>query len=108
MIATPQALEGISAVAGTEVLRASDAGEFVFHVGAELTAPSGLGTAARRRILRDYRWDANLQRLGAALGVDEADPLPEIVPAAHRDRSCEVHQFDHFDHFTDSIAERTS
>ena len=71
VIATPQALEGISSVVGTEVLRAADAGEFIFYVGRELTAPSGLGTAARRRILRDYRWDANLQRLGAALGVDE-------------------------------------
>ena len=108
VIATPQALEGISAVAGTEVLRATDAGEFIVHVGAELTAPSGLGTAARRRILRDYRWDANLRRLGAALGVDEADPLPEIVPAAHSARSRHVDHFDHFDHFADSAAERTS
>lgn len=71
VIATPQALEGISAAAGTEVLRAADAGEFIHHVGNELRAPSGIGEAARRRILRDYRWDANLQRLGAVLGVDD-------------------------------------
>lgn len=82
VIATPQALEGISAAVGTEVLRAADAGEFIHHVGRELASPSDIGVAARRRILRDYRWDANLQRLGAALGVEEAEQADQTDPGA--------------------------
>jgi sugar transferase (PEP-CTERM/EpsH1 system associated) len=73
VVATPQALEGICAAVGTEVLRAADAGEFIYHVGQELASPSDIGVAARRRILRDYRWDATLRRLGAALGVQDTD-----------------------------------
>ncbi len=71
VVATPQALEGISATVGVEVLRAADAGEFIYYVGRELLAPGDFGVAARRRILRDYRWDDNLRRLGAALGVED-------------------------------------
>ena len=82
VIATPQALEGISAAVGTEVLRAAGAGEFIHHVGRELASPSDIGVAARRRILRDYRWDANLQRLGAALGVEEAEQTDQADPSA--------------------------
>ena len=88
VVATPQALEGISATVGTEVLRAAGAGEFIYHVGRELSSPSDIGAAARRRILRDYRWDANLQRLGAALGMQDAgqsDQSDLSAPAVRRD-----------------------
>ena len=81
VVATPQALEGICAAAGTEVLRAAGAGEFIYHVGQELSSPSDIGVAARRRILRDYRWDANLQRLGAALGVPDTGQADLAEPA---------------------------
>ena len=84
VVATPQALEGISATVGAEVLRAADAGEFIYYVGRELVAPGDFGVAARRRILRDYRWDDNLRRLGAALGVadDEIGDGGGIVDVA--------------------------
>ena len=81
VVATPQALEGIGAAIGSEVVRAADAGEFIYHVGRELASPSDIGMAARGRILRDYRWDANLQRLGAALGVQEAGPEDQVDQA---------------------------
>ena len=73
------------------MLRAADAGEFIYQVARELSSPSELGVAARRRILRDYRWDANLQRLGAALGVqeaertDQADRADPAARLAHQD-----------------------
>lgn len=78
VIATPAALEGISAVAGTEVLVAADAQDFITQLRRELATPGRLGVAARRRVLRDYQWRTNLQRLGRLLGVDEvlAEPQP--------------------------------
>jgi sugar transferase (PEP-CTERM/EpsH1 system associated) len=69
VIATPQALEGICAIAGTEVILADGAAEFIRHIAQRLTSPEGIGPAARCRILLDYQWQRNLQRLGAALGV---------------------------------------
>ena len=84
VVATPQALDGIGAAVGPEVLRAADAGEFIYHVARELASPSDIGLAARRRILRDYRWDANLQRLGAALGVQEAERQEQADPEDRR------------------------
>ncbi|MET0266173.1 MAG: TIGR03087 family PEP-CTERM/XrtA system glycosyltransferase [Duganella sp.] len=78
VIATPAALEGISAIAGTEVLVAGDAQAFIAHAGRELDMPGRLGIAARQRVLRDYQWNTNLQRLGRLLGVE--DVLSEQQP----------------------------
>jgi sugar transferase (PEP-CTERM/EpsH1 system associated) len=73
VIASPQALEGIQAERGAEVLCANGGAEFISLICRQLHAPDPrIGLAARRRILRDYRWSHNLQRLGSALGV-EAD-----------------------------------
>ena len=69
VVATPQALEGISAIAGSEVIRADGADEFIALIGQQLSSPADIGYAARRRILQDYQWERNLQRLGAALGL---------------------------------------
>ncbi len=83
VLATPQALEGISAVAGVELVLARDEGEFLDQCLRLLAAsgPDLVGMAARRRILRDYNWDANLARLGALLGLSQAARAPaEALP----------------------------
>ncbi|NGZ87096.1 TIGR03087 family PEP-CTERM/XrtA system glycosyltransferase [Duganella aceris] len=69
IIATPQALEGISAVPGVEVIGADGADEFIRHISHQLTSFDDFGLAARRRILLDYNWERNLQRLGRVLGI---------------------------------------
>lgn len=81
VIATPQALEGISAVPDAEVIEADGAAEFIRHVGLQLTSFRDIGPAARRRILSDYNWERNLRRLGAALGVSDA-AAPSATHAA--------------------------
>ncbi|WP_343731643.1 TIGR03087 family PEP-CTERM/XrtA system glycosyltransferase [Duganella sp.] len=85
VIASPQALEGIQAVHGTEIIRANGGAEFISAICRQLHAPeSGLGMAARQRILRDYRWSENLQRLGRVLGVETH--LPDSLPTAEATR----------------------
>lgn len=75
VVATPQALEGISAIHGAEVLSANGGAEFISIICQQLHAPDdAIGDAARLRILSDYRWGDNLQRLGQALGVQATQP----------------------------------
>lgn len=80
VLASPQALEGLHAVQGQEVLCATDAAQFIATALAVLTTPQHLaiGPAARRRVLADYCWDSNLKRLGALLGL----PATAMEPAA--------------------------
>jgi sugar transferase (PEP-CTERM/EpsH1 system associated) len=81
VIASPQALEGIQAERGAEVLCANGGAEFISLICRQLHAPDPrIGLAARQRILRDYRWSSNLQRLGSALGVDVAVQAMESTP----------------------------
>ena len=74
MVASPQALEGISALPGAELLLADSAGEFIAHLTRLLTEKPDrtIGTAARKRVLQDYSWDRNLARLGTLLGLPDA------------------------------------
>ncbi|MET0321892.1 MAG: TIGR03087 family PEP-CTERM/XrtA system glycosyltransferase [Duganella sp.] len=72
VVVTPQAAEGISAVAGAELLVAADRQGFIDTVVQALAAPAApaaIGLAARQRVLRDYRWDHSLARLGRLLQV---------------------------------------
>jgi sugar transferase (PEP-CTERM/EpsH1 system associated) len=81
VIASPQALEGIQAERGAEVLCANGGAEFISLICRQLHAPDPrIGLAARQRILRDYRWSSNLQRLGSALGVEVAVQAMESTP----------------------------
>lgn len=66
VVATPQALEGIDAVPGREVLLADDAGTLVSAV-LQAMNHGGLGPAARERVLNDYNWAANLARVDQLL-----------------------------------------
>lgn len=70
VVATPQALEGISAQVGAEVLVAEDAGaqaETVLRLLREPGTAGSVGAAARRRVAADYTWAPNLARLDALL-----------------------------------------
>ena len=92
VLASPQALEGIAAQPGLELLLARDEAEFIHHAARVLRAGTGAGTpgeamdaAARQFVVQDYNWERNLQALGAMLQVAaQAHPatLPAIAPAA--------------------------
>ncbi|MRX06450.1 TIGR03087 family PEP-CTERM/XrtA system glycosyltransferase [Pseudoduganella sp. FT25W] len=84
VIASPQALEGISVTPATEVICADGGAEFISAACRQLHAPdTRMGAAARQRILADYRWEHNLQRLGRMLGVEThlLDTLAEMERA---------------------------
>lgn len=61
-LVTAQALEGIDAVAGQEILVANDADAFVQHVDDIIAQRHPqLGTAARQRVLQDFSWPQHLR-----------------------------------------------
>ena len=102
VLATPQALEGITAQPGLELLLARDDAEFIHHAtrmlrnarsGAAEGRGAAMGAAARQLVLQDYDWERNLRSLGAMLGLpdeaaagagastDAAPTLPVGVPS---------------------------
>ncbi len=80
VILSPQALEGIDAIPGRDVIVAEEAAAFAAAVNAQLAAPGSFGTAARARIEAAYGWDARLAALDALL---EAPPQHAATPAAN-------------------------
>jgi sugar transferase (PEP-CTERM/EpsH1 system associated) len=72
LIATPQALDGIAATPGREVLVAGDPGTFAAAVCSVLDglARADLGERARSFVLARHQWSAQLRQLDALL--DEA------------------------------------
>ncbi|HAT32734.1 MAG TPA: sugar transferase [Janthinobacterium sp.] len=72
VLLSPQALEGISALPGAELALAGDEAGFIAAAAALLDGAddAAMGLAARRRILLDYCWERNLERLGAMLAPD--------------------------------------
>ncbi|MGK5022000.1 TIGR03087 family PEP-CTERM/XrtA system glycosyltransferase [Janthinobacterium lividum] len=78
VLATPQALEGIAAQPGLELLLARDDAEFIHHAarvlrnahdGAAEGSCAAIGVAARRLVVHDYDWERNLRGLGVMLGL---------------------------------------
>jgi len=68
VVVSPQALEGIDAVPGTDLLLADGAAAFVAAVSALLTtADDAIGLVARARVERQYSWPSNLARIEARL-----------------------------------------
>ncbi len=69
VIATTQALEGIDARSGEEVLKADDPNEFIAKTLRILDSGKDclLGKNARAKVMRDYAWSANIDRLTAML-----------------------------------------
>jgi len=73
VIASIQALEGITANAGEEVLLARDSGEFIATISALLKRPlEAIGKAARVRVRVNYSWELNLKHVDELLSPDAA------------------------------------
>jgi polysaccharide biosynthesis protein PslH len=63
VVSARECAEAISAEAGAELVTAANAGDFVRAVDGLLSAPTrahAIGAAGRRRVLRDYTWEAHL------------------------------------------------
>lgn len=76
IVVSPQALEGIDAAPGAELLLAAGAAEFGAAVGAALESPSAqIGAAARTRVEDSYSWSRNLAPVIAALKGGAAQPV---------------------------------
>ena len=71
VVVSPQALEGIDAVPGSELVLAGDAPAFAAAVGALLdgqaSASAAIGQAARAKVQRQYSWSSNLACIGENL-----------------------------------------
>jgi len=68
VVVSPQALEGIEAEPGTELVLAQDAGSYVDAIAALLArADNHIGLAARARVEHKYSWPSNLACIGERL-----------------------------------------
>jgi sugar transferase (PEP-CTERM/EpsH1 system associated) len=71
VVVSPQALEGIDAVPGSELVLAEDAGAFADAVATLLagqeSAAAAIGQAARAKVQRQYSWSSNLACIGENL-----------------------------------------
>jgi sugar transferase (PEP-CTERM/EpsH1 system associated) len=68
IVVSPQALEGIEAEPGRELLLAADAPQFAAAVLHALAHPdAAMGQAARRKVEARYGWSANLARVDSLL-----------------------------------------
>jgi sugar transferase (PEP-CTERM/EpsH1 system associated) len=71
VVVSPQALEGIEAVPGTDLVLAADGAAFIAAVAALLAGPdsarTALGAAARARVQARYSWSSNLACIGESL-----------------------------------------
>lgn len=71
VVVSPQALEGIDAVPGSELVLAEDAPAFAAAVGTLLdgqaSAGAAIGQAARAKVQRQYSWSSNLACIGENL-----------------------------------------
>jgi sugar transferase (PEP-CTERM/EpsH1 system associated) len=71
VVASPEALTGITAKVGTEILVANEPAQFADAIFRAVDVKGGaeLGRNARLRVLADYDWSTSLNRLGAALNA---------------------------------------
>jgi sugar transferase (PEP-CTERM/EpsH1 system associated) len=84
VVATPQAMEGIAAIDGSEVFVAETAGAFADRVEKLANSPDleAIGSRARQRVLVSYGWLANLQKFE---GILEGTPSGDKLDAITRD-----------------------
>jgi sugar transferase (PEP-CTERM/EpsH1 system associated) len=90
VVASPQAMEGIRATVGQELLIARDANEYVDRILALLNANSriaDIGGAARLRVLSDYSWESSLSRLDAMVRSPHPHAAGASLSADLRDHS---------------------
>jgi sugar transferase (PEP-CTERM/EpsH1 system associated) len=77
VIVSGQALEGIEAEAGRELLLAEDAPAFIQTIRAQLAQPdNAVGAAARANVQRTYSWPSKLARIETML---EEKPQEKLV-----------------------------
>jgi sugar transferase (PEP-CTERM/EpsH1 system associated) len=68
VVVSAQALEGIDAQSGSELLLAESSQQFVNLISEELnTGSAGIGIAARKKVETRYNWDSNLKNVDAKL-----------------------------------------
>jgi glycosyltransferase involved in cell wall biosynthesis len=69
VVASPQAMEGIDAVAGQELVVAENESDFAEQIVTLLSdgTPGTIGTAARRCALERYSWKKNLSKIDALI-----------------------------------------
>ena len=74
VIVSPQAMEGLCALPGQELLVADSEGDFVHQIVALLQSKSHqtMGRAARVRVLEDYSWEKGLGRIDTLLSQPQA------------------------------------
>ncbi|HEY1148948.1 MAG TPA: TIGR03087 family PEP-CTERM/XrtA system glycosyltransferase [Pseudoduganella sp.] len=76
VVVTPQALEGIDAAAGRELLLAADAAQTIAAITTALAGPQealrAIGAAARARVEASYSWDARLALLDNMIAGESA------------------------------------
>lgn len=84
VVATPQAMEGIAALDGTEVFVADDAEAFAERVMTLANAPDldTVGDRARQRVLTSYGWLTSLQKFESIL---EGTPLDDKLQPVTKD-----------------------
>ncbi|CAG0124509.1 polysaccharide biosynthesis protein PslH [Rhodocyclaceae bacterium] len=71
VVASAQALEGIAANIGEEALLARDSSEFITAITSLLQYPQdNIGHAARARVVADYTWEHNLERVDELLAPE--------------------------------------
>jgi sugar transferase (PEP-CTERM/EpsH1 system associated) len=88
VVATSEALEGLSAVPEEEVsLAEAEVESFtraILNLLGSAAAAEAMGEAARQRVINDYSWAQQLERLDDLLALD---PLPQAPPREHRQSS---------------------
>lgn len=82
VIASPQAMEGICAVSGQELLVADNEDDFAHQIITLLQSKSHrtMGRAARARVLKDYSWEKGLARVEALLSQPQVISADEARP----------------------------
>lgn len=80
-IVTPQALEGIEAEPGKDVILANDASAFIDAACKVVEGDAGreIGAAARRQIVEHYTWAHRLRGFDRLLGLEPAAARPRAV-----------------------------
>jgi sugar transferase (PEP-CTERM/EpsH1 system associated) len=74
VIVSAQALEGIHAEPGREIMLARDAAQFAAAAGMQLSNPNhDLGRKAREKVIHAYSWESNLLRIDSLLEKEAAD-----------------------------------
>lgn len=80
VVATPQAHEGIDAIAGEELFVADDAETFVFHLRLVLSGGAAtVGQRARQRVEADWTWSKSLKMIDSVIGARDAMPCASKI-----------------------------